>query len=335
MTRQRRGALLADIGGTNARLTIASDGALGDVTVFRVADFPTFDDVISVVRNRETDLHLSEVVLAVAGPVDNGRVALTNSPWVLDASDLRQRYNCERVLLVNDFEAMARGVSFLQSGDLHPVGGGKPDFQKPQVVLGPGTGFGMACRVPTSSDVLVLATEGGHASVAAVDAREDAIVAILRSRFGHVSIERVLSGRGIENLYAAIAMLERQDAPALSAEHITTAALQGTSPLAEATLDLFFGFLGGVAGNAALSFGARGGVYIAGGIVPRLVSMVSASRLRERFEAKGRFRDCLKAVPLNIIVNPQCALLGLMSLTSEHSGSRGGNGHTSFTSSGS
>ena len=154
-------------------------------------------------------------------------------------------------------------------------------------VLGPGTGLGVACLVPSSQGSIAIATEGGHATMAATSRREEAIIDYLRQQFGHVSAERVVSGAGLENLYRAVVALDGVDAPQRDAAEITTAALEAGCPLAKAALELFCAMLGTIAGNVALTFGARGGVYIAGGIAPRITDFMSGSDFRAGSSTKG------------------------------------------------
>jgi glucokinase len=181
-------------------------------------------------------------------------------------------------------------------------------------VLGPGTGLGVACFVPGSQSPIVLASEGGHATMAATSHREDAIIDYLRRQFGHVSAERVVSGSGLENLYRAVIAVDGIEAPKRNAAEITKAALDGNCPVARAALDLFCAMLGTIAGNVALMFGARGGVYIAGGIAPRLTEFMARSEFRARFEQKGRFRTYLEAIPSSVIVHPAATFVGLRSI---------------------
>jgi len=181
-------------------------------------------------------------------------------------------------------------------------------------VLGPGTGLGVACFVPGSQTSIVIASEGGHATMAATSEREDAIIDYLRREFSHVSAERVISGSGLENLYRAVITIDGNEAPKRNAAEITNAALDGTCPTARAALDLFCTMLGTFAGNVALMFGARGGVFIAGGIAPRLTEYIARSEFRARFEHKGRFRQYLASIPSSIIVHPAATFLGLRSI---------------------
>ena len=181
-------------------------------------------------------------------------------------------------------------------------------------VLGPGSGLGVACFVPGSQSSIVIASEGGHATMAATSDREDAIIDYLRRQFSHVSAERVVSGSGLENLYSAVIAIDGIEAPKRNAAEITNAALDGTCSVARVALDLFCAMLGTIAGNVALMFGARGGVFIAGGIAPRLTEYIARSEFRARFEHKGRFRKYLASIPSSIIVQPAATFMGLRSI---------------------
>jgi glucokinase len=194
------------------------------------------------------------------------------------------------------------------------LGAGRAVDGAPMVVLGPGTGLGLAAHVPRREAPVVIATEGGHATLAGTTTREDAVIEWLRERFGHASAERALCGPGLENLYRAIAALDGADVPERDATAITQAGVAQTCPVCRAALDMFCAMLGTFAGNAALSIGARGGVFIAGGIAPRIIDYLLMSELRERFDAKGRFRAYMQAIPLNVIVHPDYAFIGLKTL---------------------
>ena len=181
-------------------------------------------------------------------------------------------------------------------------------------VLGPGSGLGVACLIDHSERRVVIASEGGHATLAPICEQEDHIVAHLRKRFGHVSAERAISGCGLENIYQAIAALEGLEIPPRNAAEITKNAFSGECQLSRQSLFAFCAFMGSFAGNVALTFGARGGVYIAGGISPRILDFLIRSEFRKRFEAKGRLRNYLEAIPSYVITHPAAALIGLKSL---------------------
>ncbi|MFQ5775235.1 MAG: glucokinase [Kiloniellaceae bacterium] len=308
-------ALLADIGGTNARVALARGGRIDAETRLEVADYPgpveAFRHFLDRVR---PDPPPRRAALAVAGPVDGDTVRMTNSPWVVAAPKLRGAFGFQSVAIVNDFAAIAWAVPHLSPRHRVRIGGGRAARAAPAAVIGPGTGLGVAGLVPAEGGPIVLVTEGGHVTMAPVDERESRILDRLRRRFGHVSAERVLSGDGLVHLYEAIAAIDRVPAPVRDAAAIAEHALAGDCPASAAALETFCAMLGTVAGNLALTLGARGGVYLAGGILPRFVDYLAGSPFRARFEAKGRFCDYLAAIPTWVIVHPDPAFLGLVQL---------------------
>lgn len=305
--------LLADIGGTNARFALMTD-RLGAIRHLTVAEYPGPKDAIATfLRTQAPGETLAGAVLAVAAPVEGEMVRFTNSPWVVEAAELRAAFAIPRIVLVNDFEAVGWALPSLRPEDLRPVGGGAAVPGGPMVVLGPGTGFGVAALVPGVSGPVVVPTEGGHATLAATTDREAGIVAVLRRRYGHVSNERALSGPGLEALHAAVAAVDGVAVPERRAAEITRLAESGC-PVCRAAVDTFCAMLGSVAGDLALIFRARGGVFIAGGIVPRFGEGFRATEFRSRFEAKGRFEPYLAAVPTAVIIHPDIAFLGLQAI---------------------
>jgi glucokinase len=312
--------LLGDIGATNARFALLASGALGPVAWIEVARHRDFADALDALLKSEFDgVEASDAVLAVAGPVESGRCALTNCSWTVDAREIRNRFAFNRVRVINDFEATALSLPHLSAEDLYRIGEGHAVPHAAKVVLGPGSGLGVAGLVGEEGRWIVVPGEGGHATMAAATRREDAILEHLRERFGHVSAERVLSGPGLENLYRAIAAIDGVQAPLSNPVEITNAALEASCPTAGAALDLFCAMLGSFAGNLALSYGAQGGVYIAGGIAPRILRHLANSSFRQRFEQKGRMRSYLEAIPTQIIVHPTASFLGLKSLATGRS----------------
>jgi len=309
--------VLADIGGTNVRFALLVDGGMGPITHIEVRAHKDFADAFAAFMARQGGRAVRRAVLAVAGVVEGERCALTNNPWVVDAGELRTRFGLSDVRLVNDFEAIAWSLPHLAAGDLRPIGGGKPVVQAPMLVLGPGTGLGVAAYVPTADGGLVLRGEGGHGTLPSGSAREDAIIAHLRQRYGHVSAERVLSGPGLENLYSAIAALDSLNVPERSAAEITQAALGGQCAASVAALETFCAMLGDVAGNFALGFGAQGGVFMAGGILPRLGDHLPKTQFRARFEAKGRMRRYVEQIPVYLILRDDPAFVGLRRLAGQ------------------
>jgi glucokinase len=307
--------LLGDIGATNARFALLAGGALGPVKSFDVSSFARFADAAAVfLKEHCQQIDIINALLAVAGPVEGGRCVLTNCSWVIDAREFYETFGL-KARIINDFEAVAISLPSLASVDLVAIGGGKAEPGAPMAVLGPGSGLGVACLVSGGGKPVVVASEGGHATLASTCDREDKIIQQLRGRFGHVSAERVISGHGLENIYQAIVGLDGLTLGPRSAADITKCALSGDCQVAHEALAIFCAFLGSFAGSIALTFGARGGAYIAGGISPRILDFMIRSEFRNRFEAKGRLRPYLETVPSYVIVHPAAAFLGLQSLS--------------------
>jgi glucokinase len=207
-------ALLADVGGTNARFAILAGDRLGPVDQVQVADYPQFSDALAAFLSRQsTGKPVRRAFLAVAGSVEEDRCILTNNPWIVDGPELRARFGFADLAILNDFEAVAWSLPYLGKNDVLKLGGNEPKPAAPMLVLGPGTGLGAAVYVPRKHGGLVIRTEAGHSTMPSGSGREDAIIETLRQRFGHVSAERVLSGPGIENLYQAIASVDSLNAP--------------------------------------------------------------------------------------------------------------------------
>jgi glucokinase len=310
--------VLSDIGGTNARFALLDNGRVGPVERFAVADYQSVTDALEAFLDRQPCRpELTGALVAAAGPVEGNRCEMTNSHWVIDAASLKGRFALRDAIVVNDFHALAWSLLKLESKSLHAVGRGNAARGAPAAVIGPGTGLGVSCLVPAPHGPVVLATEGGHVTLAGADMREDAVIAEMRARFGHVSAERALSGMGLQNLYRAIAGVDGIRVDDLEPEQITAGATDGSCPVCAEALDMFFALLGGFAGNAALIFGARGGLFIGGGIVPHAIDYFEKSAFRERFEAKGRHRDYLAHIPTQVIMHRDPAILGLNAMAEQ------------------
>jgi glucokinase len=308
--------LLGDIGGTNARFALLTGNQLGQIEYVTVADYPNVGDAITAFLSRQgTQPVIAAAVLAIAGPAGGDRCAITNSHWVIDGAELRASFGFSTVRLINDFEAVVLSLPQLIEADIFSIGGGKAQSGQPMLVVGPGTGFGAAALIRLDGRAIPIATEGGHNTLPSGSRREDAIIEHLRQRFEHVSIERALSGPGLENLYHAIAALDGLSVPARNPLEITHAALKGDCPASRMALETFCAMLGTVAGNFALTFRACGGVYIAGGITPHITNFLAQSEFRARFEAKGRFRSYLERIPTSVIMHPDATFPGLKALT--------------------
>ena len=306
--------LLGDIGATNARFALVANGVLGPVRNLEVAKFPRVADAVThFLEGHPGQARVTRALLAIAGPVEGERCALTNCSWVIDAGEMRRTLSLE-AKLVNDFEATASSLSALSPQDLFKVGGGRALADAPMAVLGPGSGLGVACLTQLGGSPVVISGEGGHVTLAGANNREDAILEHLRKRFGHASAERAISGPGLENIHQAIAAIDGKDIAVRNAGEITESAIRGESEPAREALEIFCALLGSLAGNVALTFGARGGVYIAGGIAPRMVDFIAQSKFRQRFEAKGRFQTYLETIPSHVIMHPAAAFIGLKSM---------------------
>jgi glucokinase len=308
--------LVGDIGATNARFALLDgEGRTERVRVLACDDYPSIEDALAAYLAEDGTAELPrEAALAVASPVTGDAITLTNHPWSFTVSGVKRHFALERLLVVNDFTANALAMPHLKPEERFAVGGGAPVAQAPIGVLGPGTGLGVSGLVPTPDGWIALAGEGGHATLAPGDERESAVLDRMRRRFDHVSAERALSGQGLVNLYNILAEIEGVPAAPFTPAQIADRHIGESEPLARAALAMFCAMLGTVAGNLALILGARGGVYIAGGIVPRLGASFAESAFRERFEAKGRFRPYLAAIPTYVVTHPIPAFLGLVKL---------------------
>jgi glucokinase len=313
--RAQGSVLLADIGGTNARFAVLDRGTVNAIAYLAVSDYASFHGAVDAYLGSYADAAtIGAAIIAVAGVVQNGRGVLTNSSWVIDAAALRAVYGFSSVRLVNDFEAVAWSLPHLAADRVRQIGGRQPVAGTPLVALGPGTGLGVAVNVPHAAGHIVLSSEGGHATMAGGSLEEDAVISYLRQRLGHVSAERVLSGHGLENLYQALAALGGHAPPNRHAAEITRDGVDGSCATSRAAIDMFCAMLGSVAGNLALTLGAKGGIYLAGGILRRMPDYLAGSEFRRRFEDKGRLRNYLEPIPVYLILDDDVAFTGLRAL---------------------
>jgi glucokinase len=302
--------LIADIGATNARCALLD--ARGRITrseSVHDAAFRSLEDVLKQFL-RADGTQPERAALAIAAPVTGDEISMTNIGWQFSQRALEHALGVDRLIVVNDFEALAHALPRLGSEDCHRVGGGIAAAGATMAVLGPGTGLGVATAAPHGDGWTVVGGEGGHVSLPAMSEAEAAIIAEHADASGHCSAETLLSGSGLVRIYSALSRQSGRDAQAPTAAEVTDRALRGEE-LASRSYDLFFSMLGTVAGNLALTVGARGGIFIGGGIVPRVVESFERSTFRERFIAKGRYRDYLDAIPTSVILTEQPAFLGL------------------------
>jgi len=297
--------LVGDVGGTNARFAwIEADGApLSDADTLPAATYPTLLDAIRAYLAGHAKPAPRWCAIGIANPVLGDHVQMTNHHWSFSIAGMQRELGLDRLLVLNDFSALALALPALRPDDVRQVGGGQALAGAPLALLGAGTGLGVAGLVPAAGGhrAIPLPGEGGHVSLAGTGEREDAVIAALRRRFGHASAERAVSGQGIENLHQALCELSGEPPAGLDAAEIARRGTSGADARCAEAMDLFFGFLGTVAGNLALTLGARGGVYVGGGIVPRLGDAIDRSRFRAAFEAKGRMRPYVAAIPTFVL----------------------------------
>lgn len=307
--------LVGDIGGTNVRLAVA-DLTSGKPRIdapksLPRAGHPTFEEVVDLYL-RESGAPIPDaIVVAVAGPIKDGEVKLTNGQWVINEAVLKGK-GFRFARLINDYAALGYAVEHLDGDDLVSIGGTHPGIPGETVgVVGAGTGLGVAALVRDAFSSAVMVTEGGHMAFAPVDEEELSILeALQKEKFPRVSVERVLSGPGLANIYWALSRVAGKTPEPLAPEEVSKRAVEKTDPLCVKALDRFCRIYGRFAGDMALAFGARGGIYLGGGIAPRFIDQLNAGSFREGFEEKGRFMGYVKIIPTKVIVHPYAALLG-------------------------
>lgn len=304
-------ALVGDIGGTNARLALVRPGSveLEHIRTLPCADYDNLDGACEAFLADAGVAGLTRACLAFACPVQAEQIRMTNNHWSFSRTAMQQALGLEQFRLLNDFTAMALGMLHVQPHELVAIGGGESLPGSARLVIGPGTGLGVSALVPAGDEWVPLATEGGHVSFAPTDELEVAIWRSLRDQFGRVSVERILCGQGLVNLYRAIGRYRALATPLSQPAEITAAGLAGDA-LAQEVLARFCRILGEQAGDAVLTVGGRGGVYLCGGILPRMRDFLLSSAFREGFEAKGRFVDYMGQVPVWLCTAEYPGLLG-------------------------
>ncbi|OYV02371.1 MAG: glucokinase, partial [Burkholderiales bacterium PBB5] len=307
--------LIADIGGTYARFALeASAGEFSHQALLRCADHTDFQSAMRAYLSTVPQARVAHAGVAVATPIDGDQVGLTNYHWAFSIDQVRQQLGLDTLLVVNDFTALAMSLPRLGPAGVRQVGGGRAVSKSVIGLLGSGSGLGVSGLIPAGDGWVSLGSEGGHTSFSPRDERELAVLRHAWRHFDHVSCERLLSGAGLELMYRALAEHAGAPARALAATDITRCALDGSDPVAAQTLDVFCAALGAAAGNLALTLGATGGIYIGGGIVPRLGAWFDRSRFRERFEDKGRLRRYLSAIPTCVITHTDATALGVSAI---------------------
>ncbi|MCR0983697.1 glucokinase [Roseomonas populi] len=301
--------LVGDIGGTNARFALSEDGrAPRDEAKLPGADYP---GPIEAAEAYLAGRAVEEAVLAVATPVLGDEVAFTNSPWRFSIADAKRRLGVERLAIINDFVAQASAVPHLEQGECRVLKEGSPKPTHPAVVLGPGTGLGVAFLVDAGGTSRVLPSEGGHASFAPQDDLQEEVLRRLRVTYGgHVSLERVLSGPGLLALARIIGEVQGRPVELAGPPDVSARAAAGDCPVCSEALRVFSGVLGAAAGNLALTLLADRGVYVTGGLCRNLGPLLDVAALRAGFTGKGRFAGYLEKVPVIQVMRPHSGLLG-------------------------
>ena len=311
--------LLADIGGTNARFALETGpGAAAAIMTLACADYPRFQDAVHAYL-ASCGEQVAHAVIAIANPVDGDAIRMTNHHWAFSIEAARAELQLATLLVVNDFTALAMALPALRPFDLSKVGGGEARAGGTIGLVGAGTGLGVSGLVAVDGRWAALHSEGGHVAFSPSDEREVAVLRYGWQRYEHVSAERFVSGPGIALIREAIAASRGEAADlSLSPADIVARALGGGDPLCREAIDCFCGMLGTVAANLAVTLGAHGGIYIGGGVVPRLGEYFAASPFRARFENKGRFSAFTARIPTWVITAANPALTGAAAILAAH-----------------
>lgn len=307
--------LVGDIGGTNARfaMQVSQGKSISEPQVLPSSDFPGPVEAVQHYLKLTGLPHPRWAGLAIATPISGDMLAMTNNGWEFSINETREKLSLTHLRMLNDFTALALALPKLDPDDLMQVGTGKPEAKKPIGLIGPGTGLGVSGLIPSAQGYSAIEGEGGHSTMPAFNAREAELIALARKKFAHVSAERLLSGSGLMMLYQVIAESGEIPDEKLQPDEISQRGIAGSCPVCREALDTFCAMLGTVAADVALTLGARGGVYIGGGIVPKLGDYFAASSFRARFEEKGRFSSYLAKIPTWVIQAPWPGLIGAAS----------------------
>lgn len=307
--------LIADIGATNARFALADDNGIYEQKVLLCQDYPSIVDAAQVYLEGIGANRPKRAAFAIAGPVSGDHFEMTNHVWNFSIRETQKSLGLESFVLMNDFKAIALGIPHLKTQDIKQVGGDqKAEAHGTIGIVGPGTGLGVASLFWDGEKYRANSGEGGHVTMPAKTQREFDIFRTLRYKYRHVSAERVCSGKGLLNIYNAIKILDgREELPERTPEQIAECAMNKSCAVCEESLDKMMGFLGTIAGDLAVTLGASGGIYIAGGIPAKLGDYFFNSRFRSDFEAKGRFDKYLAPIPTYLITHPNIAFVGLQS----------------------
>ncbi|CAG9001497.1 MAG: Glucokinase [Candidatus Celerinatantimonas neptuna] len=316
--------LIADVGGTNIRLALVDihTGEINHIQKYLCAHFPGIEEAILHYLST-VECHIKDACIAIACPTDHDLISMTNHSWSFSQSDTKKCLNLNNFWVINDFTANAMSLPTLKDNQKIQIGGKSAVVGAPVSIYGPGTGLGVAHLVIVNGRYIPLSTEGGHVDFAPASELENEILSFLRGRFGHVSSERVLSGPGLVNIYQALCHINQHVVnEEFQPKDITHFGLTGTHPVCEQTLSVFCQIMGSFGGNLALTLGAFGGVYIAGGVIGNFLDYFLVSDFRRRFEEKGRFDGYCSQIPVYLITAKQPGLQGASAFLRQELGYR-------------
>jgi len=304
-------SVVADVGGTNIRLAVCDleTGELSKLREFACAEFVALDAALDQYFLTLQD-EVKHLCVGIACPVEDDHVVMTNLSWEFSKKALKEKFKLESLYVINDYTAISLAVPFASQEEKIQIGGGEAQADGVTAVFGPGTGLGVSHIVKSTEKWISLDGEGGHVSFTPNTREQADILFLLQEQFGHVSAERILSGQGLVNLYQSLCTLSQQHAKFEQPKDVCKAALEGSCAIARRSLEIFCQVMGGFAGNLALNLACTGGVYIAGGIVPRFVDFFQSSEFRSFFEEKGRFKGYLSTIPTFLITHDNPGLLG-------------------------
>lgn len=311
--------LAADIGGTSTRLRLVHGAETLDEKDYSSQDYPDLNSILDNFIKANSPVDLQSACLAVAGPVRDGTARVTNLPWEVHESLISEDFTIPQVRIINDFEAIGYALAILSPDDFYELQAGSPDNVGTRALIGAGTGLGVAIVTRCGERWQVLPGEGGHVDFAPRTAEQQALLDYLQQQSARVSVEMLLSGPGLERIYEFICTQNgiNPDSVRRTAASISSTALIGRDPMAVKTLDLFVEIYGAQAGNLALTSLATGGVFIAGGIAPKILSLLKRGRFIEMFSDKPPMSELLHSMPVRVVLNTRSGLLGAVQVASE------------------
>lgn len=302
--------LIADVGGTNIRLALLDGEQQLSIECFKCSDFASLEQVVVHYLEDKRDIEVADACFGIAGPVHGQEFTMTNLGWTFSVASLKAAIGLKNVYFINDYTAISMSIVELSADDLLPIHPVDADQDAPRIICGPGTGLGMAQLIKVDNFYECISGEGGHADFAPNNLRQLKVLEALMTTFGHVSIERLLSGQGIVNIYQALAQVDGLVAKGYEASEISQRFIEQSDAVCVETIELFCDVLAQVLGNMVVTSGAFGGVYIAGGIMPRIIEHIDTERFIQAYSNKGRFNSYVLNAPIYLITQAQPGLLG-------------------------